>query len=123
MVKIIGYFVLVLVVLFGVTSLIQGLISGLLNKVTKNFRFAANFGGLIGGIITWVFFAYLWSKFTGENLPILLLFICIVGLFIHGNMKHDELTTLSRQHLVSEIWTIILLSGYLMITSSEIVWL
>lgn len=122
MTKIIGYLVLIISVMFGITSLIQGLFSGLFNKLTNNFKCAANFGGLIGAIITWVFFAYLWSILIGETLPILLLVICILALFIHGNVEYYNFTTLSRQHLVSEIWTIILLGGYLMITSGEIVW-
>lgn len=107
---ILGYVILILIQYFSIQAIPVSLIGGIINKVTNNTLFSM----LVGGLITWFFINLIWLKVYNHNLPLLAFILSFSFQFIHGNLNNKELTVTSKQMIVAEMWSILLIAIYVL---------
>ncbi len=107
---ILGYVVLLLIQYFAIQAIPITLIGGLISRFTNIYV-----GVLIAGILTWLGINFIWFKVFDYHLPLLAFILSIGFQFWHFKKAQVELTETSKQMVVGEIWTIILVALYILI--------
>ncbi|WP_066219813.1 hypothetical protein [Formosa haliotis] len=107
---ILGYLVLLLIQYFAIQAIPITLIGGLISRFTNIYV-----GVLIAGILTWLGINFIWFKVFDYNLPLLAFILSIGFQFWHLKKAQLELTETSKQMVVGEIWSIILVAIYILI--------
>ena len=108
---ILGYVILIFIQYLTKKTIHVSLIGGIINKITNNTLFSM----LVGGLITWFFINLIWLKVYNHNLPLLAFVLSFSFQFIHGNLSNKELTETSKQMIVAEMWSILLIALYVLV--------
>lgn len=104
------YLVLLLIQYFAIQAIPITLIGGLISRFTNIYV-----GVLISGILTWLGINLIWFKIFDYQLPLLAFILSIGFQFWHLKKAQLELTETSKQMVVGEIWSIILVAIYILI--------
>lgn len=105
-------------VLIGLTSAPQSLISGL---STRAFGMSfLQIGALLGGLLTWIIINFLWVKIEGGPIPLLLIGLTLIIMGIILTRK--SLNMLARKNLIAEMWSIIIIGIYIVFQFDYIRW-
>tara|TARA_R100000353_G_scaffold174742_1_gene143374 strand:+ start:1047 stop:1406 length:360 start_codon:yes stop_codon:yes gene_type:complete len=107
---ILGYLVLLLVQYFAIQAIPISIVGGIVSRFTNIYV-----GVLIAGILTWLGINLIWFKIFDYQLPLLAFILSIGFQFWHLKKARLELTETSKQMVIGEIWTIILVAIYVLI--------
>ena len=87
----------------------------LVGEILKKLKIPLQIGIFIGGLLTWFFINLIWLKVYNHNLPLLAFVLSFSFQFIHGNLSNKELTETSKQMIVAEMWSILLIALYVLV--------
>lgn len=106
----IAYVATLACVLFALTTLLQSLFGGIIGRFTNTM-----IGSFIGSVLCWLLINFLWVKFEGEQLPILVMVLSLGILLTQGGKNSDGLTEHAKTMMAAEMWGIIAVGIYVLI--------
>lgn len=107
---ILGYFILILIQYLSIQAIPVSIIGGIIGRISKNIFL----GMLVGGLITWFLINLIWLKVYNYNLPFLAFVLSFSFQFINLKLNNKELTETSKQMIVAEMWSILLIAIYVL---------
>ena len=107
---ILGYLVLLIIQYFAIQAIPITIVGGIISKFTNIYV-----GVLIGGILTWLGISFIWFKIFDYHLPLLVFILSVIFQIWHLNKARFELNEMSKKMVIGEIWSIILVSIYILI--------
>lgn len=109
MATIFAYFLTILCVLLGLTSIPQSLIGGLVSRFSNLLL-----GAFLGSVVTWLALNFLWIKFEGSPLSVLAIVLSLGTIFMHGNLSSKELNQNAKTLMAAEMWGILVVGIYVL---------
>lgn len=116
--KWLGYIVLIIIQIFGLTTILQSVI-GIILRFIKNPTISA----FLSGLIMWIALDFVWLQIFSSRIPILLLGLSFATQYLRANVLQKNMINENAKYLIAgEGFAIIAYAIYEVIFTTNYTW-